>query len=190
MKFNYIYVYFLLSISLLFLFLIENKRRSKPLNPTLPPIIPNLPESTETACESYLGRFGLKRGWRNNNVGNIKIEAANDWLGKVPESNNTDGTFEQFICLAYGTRAMIKTLNTYYYKHNLKNLNGLIKRWSATDQEAYINYVSRKTGIGRNDFFDFNYANLSRIGIAISEMENGKNNGISLQQFNDGWKLI
>ena len=37
----------------------------------------------------------LSRGFRNHNPGDIEI-SSNEWLGKVPESQNTDGKFEQF----------------------------------------------------------------------------------------------
>jgi len=84
------------------------------------------------------------RGVRNNNPGNLRI-SDNAWQGKV--SPNTDGTFEQFDTMANGVRALAVTLKNYQRIYGLDTVRGLITRWSATDQDAYVANVSSALGV-------------------------------------------
>lgn len=62
--------------------------------------------------KDWLGNT-LTRGYRNNNMGNIRISKTKNYLGRVPLEQNTDGSFEQFKEFRYGTLAMIELLEKY-----------------------------------------------------------------------------
>ncbi len=61
---------------------------------------------------SFLGRKDKSRGIRNNNPGNLRFVASNNWLGKIPYVENTDAdkAFEQFTEIKYGIRAMLRVV--------------------------------------------------------------------------------
>lgn len=89
------------------------------------------------------------RGLRNNNPLNIIKSANINWQGEVKPSK--DKNFCQFETMAYGCRAALKLLRTYYEKHNCKTLSKIIRRWAPETENnvlAYIRNVSRMTGIG------------------------------------------
>ena len=68
----------------------------------------------------------LPRGIRNNNPLNIRI--GNNWAGE--KTPNTDGTFEQFVSMAYGIRAALIIIHNYMYKYKLTTIEKIISRWA------------------------------------------------------------
>ena len=89
------------------------------------------------------------RGMRNKNPLNIVKNPNINWQGEVKPS--TDKNFAQFETLAYGCRAALKLLRTYYEKHNCKTISRIVRRWAPETEnnvQAYIRNVSRMTGIG------------------------------------------
>lgn len=89
------------------------------------------------------------RGMRNKNPLNIVKNPNINWQGEVKPS--TDKNFAQFETLAYGCRAALKLLRTYYEKHNCKTISRIVRRWAPETEnnvQAYIKNVSRMTGIG------------------------------------------
>ena len=77
----------------------------------------------------------IPRSVRNNNPGNIRPGA--NFIGEVGK----DDGFAIFCDTAHGVRAIWRVLHTYRLKHELTTIEQVIKRWSATDQESYINTV-------------------------------------------------
>lgn len=71
----------------------------------------NIISSTDVINTSQARAFDPQsiRNVRNNNPGNIKINKANDWKGRV--SNLSDKTFESFQTPEYGVRALNKVVN-------------------------------------------------------------------------------
>lgn len=111
------------------------------------------------------------RGIRNNNPGNLRI-SDNAWQGKV--SPNTDGTFEQFDTMANGVRAIAVTLKNYQRIYGLDTVRGLITRWSATDQDAYVANVSSALGVDPDDIISpADPDTLTALISAIITQENG-----------------
>ena len=88
------------------------------------------------------------RGMRNKNPLNIVKNANITWQGEIKPS--TDKNFAQFETLAYGCRAALKLLRTYYEKHKCQTISKIIRRWAPETEnnvQAYIKNVSRMTGI-------------------------------------------
>jgi len=141
----------------------------------------------------------LKRSIRNNNPGNLII-SNNDWNEKVPKNLNTDGTFEQFYQKKYGTRAMIKLLNNYITKLGFDTIQKIITRWSATDQQTYIDFVLNQleskgwSNLDADTIIDSSDADyfkelLTDITIAISRFEAGIDN-LTVSEFNEAYNLL
>ena len=90
----------------------------------------------------------IARGMRNKNPLNIVKNANITWQGEIKPS--TDKNFAQFETLAYGCRAALKLLRTYYEKHHCRTISSIIRRWAPETEnnvQAYIKNVSRMTGI-------------------------------------------
>lgn len=111
------------------------------------------------------------RGIRNNNPGNIRI-SSNAWQGKI--SPNTDGTFEQFDTMTNGVRAIAVTLQNYQRLYGLNTVRGMITRWSATDQDAYVANAASALGVDPDDPIDVGDPNtMTDLVNAIITQENG-----------------
>ena len=95
--------------------------------------------------------YKLTRGWRNNNPLNI-VHSADKWQGAC--DNQRDKRFVQFVDMAYGYRAAIKTLQSYCNLFRSKgmtfNIDHIIRRWCPDGSEAnYIARVCRLTGFSQ-----------------------------------------
>lgn len=144
------------------------------------------------AALSYLGQSGLPRGMRNNNPGNIRISSTN-WQGKIPQALNTDKAFEQFQTYAYGVRAMIKNLLTYYNRDGLNTVAEIVSKWAPSnenDTAAYIKKVSDATGFGQNQSLNLRSVSTMRaLVIAMTGVENGRT-AVTPDLFNYAWNLV
>lgn len=142
---------------------------------------------------SYLGQDNLARGLRNNNPGNIKINPANDWQGKVPLDQNTDGTFEQFYFFAYGVRAMIRLIrDSYMLQQGRNTIEKIILQYapaSENDPDAYTNFVSTATGYAPDQPLQADKETLQKLIPAMAWMETGVFNAISPAVFEKAWEL-
>ena len=118
------------------------------------------------------GVYTMTRGLRNNNPGNI-IDDGTDWEGLDTPRN--DGQFLRFLTPEYGFRAMRIIVNNYVSKDGVPStVAGIISRWSATDQAAYVANVSSELGVDPNAPIDLTS---SMLGLArgITRQENGLN---------------
>lgn len=140
------------------------------------------------------GGGSAPRGIRNNNPGNIKISSS-AWQGKVPVSQNTDGTFEQFTSYAYGVRAMLKLLQNYIQRDGKDTIRKIIYKYAppgGTDKnptENYIRKVSEWSGIGADQRITFTRSTVKPLSQAMAYFENGRP-AISDTQFEQGWNLL
>lgn len=112
-----------------------------------------------------------KRGIRNNNPGNIIFDGQ-QWQGLAQPAS--DGKFCIFISPNYGFRALGKILTNYQARYGINTIRGIISRWSETDQAAYIDNVSRWTGLGPDQPINIRDW-LGALAAAITRQENGYN---------------
>lgn len=116
----------------------------------------------------------LPRGVKNHNPGNLRIGAP--WQGLAAEQ--TDSDFCCFKDPTWGIRALAATLITYYDKHHIDNIEGVINRWAPTnenDTRAYINQVVASTGFASWNTLDLHsYADIRPLVEAIIRHENGR----------------
>lgn len=112
------------------------------------------------------------RGIRNNNPGNLKI-SSNDWQGKVPKAQNTDGVFEQFISPEYGIRALFIDLRSKLNR-GVNTIEKILPIYAPTTENntaAYIASVENISGVPRNKVLTV--ADLPKIIPAFIKVENG-----------------
>lgn len=102
----------------------------------------------------------LTRGVRNFNPGNIRLSKSR-WLGM--RSEQTDGSFVQFINMRHGIRALLLLLRNYYVAYNLVTIRQIISRYAPSNEnhtDKYIDYVAKAVGVSSDtpltdfDFLD------------------------------------
>ena len=121
----------------------------------------------------------IPRGIRNNNPLNIRRTGKDQWKGMAEVQG--DRSFCQFETMEYGWRAAFHLLTrTYYGKHRLTTIRGIISRWAPpqdnNDTGAYISNVSRMTGIGPDEPLGNPAEHPARwmmTGMAMAIQENG-----------------
>lgn len=151
-------------------------------------VAPGAPEGDVN--ESFLGTKAVP-SIRNNNPGNIKMTAnslKNPWQGSISQANNTDGTFEQFMTLAYGTRAMLKLL-TNYMASNRNTVQTIIDSWDRPNNSNYINFVAGRMGISPTQTLQPDKDTLKALSQAMVRFEAGKE-FLTDQRFERGWELL
>jgi len=115
------------------------------------------------------------RGLRNNNPFNLKI-TEEDWFGKVPLSENTDGIFEQFFLDKDGFRAGWRNYYIDYHgPKQLQTLSAIIADntpASENDTPAYIASVANGLGIDPDQPFSYEAVKYELAKLIVIE-ENG-----------------
>lgn len=129
------------------------------------------------------------KGIRNCNPGNIR--RSNDkWQGLRREQ--TDPQFFQFTTMAYGYRALIKTLQTYRRKHGLQSIAELISRWAPSNEnhtQAYIRAVCQDLQVPSSYVPDVDDRDaMCALAAAISRVENGL--PADMADVRAGWELL
>ena len=135
------------------------------------------------------GAEQVPRGLRNCNPLNIR-KNSNLWQGLRKEQ--TDPCFFQFVKMAYGYRAAFITLRTYFQKHGVHTLRGIINRWAppqdGNETDLYIKMVATLTGIAPDEEIDPNNAGcMTEIVAAMSRVENGRK--AHPPEVAEGWRL-
>lgn len=125
-------------------------------------------------AKSFLGLTAYPRGIRNNNPANLRLTSEN-WQGKVPNSQNTDGAFEQFYELRYGLRAMMRNIITQVERgHNtIFALISVLSPSIENNTEEYIKAVVSSLGLAPFGIIDLTEDTMIRLCKIIATMENG-----------------
>lgn len=142
-------------------------------------------------AKSYAVPFNVPRGIRNNNPGNIEMNKANDWKGKVPAEKNSDGRFEQFTDYKYGVRALIILLNNYI-KGGRNTITKIFSAYAPPNEnntQSYIKFVAGRLGVGADNVIAANKNNIKELSQAIAKMENGRES-ITDAQFEAGFNEL
>ena len=119
----------------------------------------------------------IARGIRNNNPLNIR-RTKDKWKGM--KALQSDVQFVQFESLEWGWRAAFYMLTrTYYHKYRLFTIRAIVTKWAPAienNTKAYINNVSRLTGIGPDEPLGIPSDQPARwiaLGLAMAIQENG-----------------
>jgi hypothetical protein len=118
----------------------------------------------------------MSRGIQNKNPANLRISDQN-WKGKVPEDQNTDGTFEQFTDPVYGLRALAVLLRNYYNIYGLNTIRQYITKFAPSSEnplQDYIDFVCKSCNAGPDDIYNVTLdIKLDLLMAAIVQFENG-----------------
>ena len=128
------------------------------------------------------------RGLRNNNPGNIR-RSNERFVGEIRPS--ADPAFKQFRSMAYGYRALMRVLKTYYNKHGLHTIREMIDRWAPKSENPTGNYISavvRDTGKGADEPLEWDKPTITAMAAAISNVENGSK--ANMADVEEGWLLL
>jgi hypothetical protein len=159
--------------------LVRRKKQNDPINtgtvdtPALDPPVDPGPNAI-----SYLNDpnySNLPRGMKNNNPGNIVLSSS-AWKGKIPNRENTDGKFEQFVSYQYGVRAMIVLVQNYMNRYGLNTIGKIIQRWCGTNcnYNSYVNSVSQSTGYAANQILPNSMDVVVNVVRGLAQFEQGK----------------
>ena len=131
----------------------------------------------------------MTRGIRNNNPGNIR-RSTDRWLGLQVVQG--DPEFFQFTGMAYGYRALIKTLQTYREKRGCITLRDFIRRWAPPSENntgAYLRAVCQDLQVPETYIPDVNdRETMVALAAAISRVENGVD--AFIPDVERGWELL
>jgi hypothetical protein len=131
----------------------------------------------------------MTRGYRNKNPGNIRLNGET-WQGEI---KGTDEAFKTFHSMPFGYRGIFVVLRSYFKNRGINTIEEIINVYAPSadnnDTEAYINAVSNRTGIAKDQPLSFNDAvAIKNIVAAISQQENGITP--DLQDIDKGYKLF
>lgn len=90
------------------------------------------------------------RGIRNNNPTNLE-DAGIRWDGMT--GVDADG-YLRFATMVAGLRAASKNLANYQNLHGINTVDAAIRRWSKTDQDAYVANVAAALGVDPHEAID------------------------------------
>lgn len=131
----------------------------------------------------------MSRGIRNCNPGNIRI-TKDKWQGL--REKQEDKSFFQFETMAYGYRALIRTLQNYRIKWRCQTIADFINRWAPpveNNTSGYISRVCREMQIPNSYVPDVNdKATMCAFAAAISQVENGV--PAVMADIEKGWELL
>ena len=120
----------------------------------------------------------LSRGIRNNNPGNIRHNEKNKWQGLAEEQN--DKEFVQFKSMAFGIRALARTLITYQDKYGIRTIRDFVARYAPEKENNTANYkacVCGISGFSEDQLLDFHeYEEIEPVIRGILFIENGSDN--------------
>jgi hypothetical protein len=117
---------------------------------------------------------GMPLGIANNNPGNIRWSAANNWDGQIGQDANG---FVIFSDPVFGLRALFKLLETY--KSEIEPIGvfdilSISRRWTTTQQDAWAANVSAAAGFPQTMALDTgNAAQMASLANGIVVAENG-----------------
>jgi len=114
------------------------------------------------------------RGLRNNNPGNIR-KSSDDWRGL--SATQGDAEYFTFTAPVWGIRALAKVLLTYYNRHGINTVRGIVSRWSPPNEnptEALIRNMSRRLEVDADEAISVP-DRLSELVDALIIQENGFN---------------
>jgi len=110
------------------------------------------------------------RGIRNNNPTNM-VDAGIDWQGRIGAD---DAGFLVFDTMTNGIRAAAINARNYSRLHGIDTVDGIVRRWSKTDQDAYSANVSAWLGVDPHDSIDLEDPDtLTRLLQGLARQEDG-----------------
>lgn len=130
-------------------------------------------------------------GYRNNNPGNIRPNAAFTWQGQTGAFDaGKSGKFLIFDTMVNGMRAVARLVANYPAIFGVDTMRGFFAKYAPTgdganDPAAYAKMIANAVGVGIDAKVDFtDYGVVSRMLLPIFRVETGENpldNGITAE---------
>lgn len=145
-------------------------------------------------ARSFIGRYDLPLGIRNNNPGNLMYNG-DQWQGMTGIVTTSAGQYYQFENILWGIRAMATDLRSKINR-GLNTITKIIEVYAprtahANATDAYILYVSSRTGINANSALQANASTLKLLVRAMINFENGTAGAIITdQEITEGISLM
>lgn len=108
-------------------------------------------------------------GVKNNNPLNIRKSSQ-----KFINEQKSDNAFKKFSSMAFGIRAAIRIIHTYYFNYKLNTISKIIHRWAPNnenDTDSYITTVSKRAHIMPDTIFIWTKDNVLDIIKAMAYVE-------------------
>lgn len=119
---------------------------------------------------SNMPNKALPIGIRQNNPGNV-AKNGNQWDGELP---NSSSRFKEFSTPEDGIAAIARVLSQYNNKYQVNTINGIVHRYSATDQGEYAKNLSAQLGVDPNEPLNVNdLPTMVKLVKGIIKQENG-----------------
>jgi hypothetical protein len=119
----------------------------------------------------------ITRGIRNNNPGNIR-KSNDPWQGLSEVQD--DKEFFKFKSMAFGIRAVARTLITYQDKYGIRTIRDFVARYAPEKENNTANYMACVCGISgfsEDQVLDFHkYEEIEPVIRGILFIENGSDN--------------
>ncbi len=106
----------------------------------------------------------------NSNFLNVKKLAKGKWLGEIGTDKHGHVKFSS---PEYGVRAAAHVLVAYYLRHERDTLRKIATRFSTSNHEEYVAFLSKNMGIGPDEQFKV-LANLPRLLRCMAKFECGR----------------
>ncbi len=137
----------------------------------LPPLSPIDPENTETASRKGITVYVSTLAVRNNNPLNIKTpRGGNKWVGQVGTDKFGHAIFG---APEHGIRAAANVLLSYYTRHGLDTLNGILNRFCEGNRREYAAFLAARLQIEPDKPFDV-LQRLPELLHAMARFESGR----------------
>ena len=134
-------------------------------------------------------RKNESRGYRNNNPLNI-IKTAGTLKYVGASKVQTDPNFVQFQSKAYGYRAAIKLLHTYYFKHGLKTISAIVHRWCPDHTaRSYAQTVAMRMGRTPDEELPWDELTISALVLHMAYVENGYLTDSAPLDIAEAWRM-
>lgn len=133
----------------------------------------------------------MNRGIINNNPFNIRRNAKNKWLGRIPLEQSTDNEFEQFKLMRYGLRAGIVLLRNYL-RFGFNTPYKIIRKFAPpleNDTLSYLRFINNH-GLGDGDYIIFGSDKFYKLARLICRYESDFDISVSdLQEISFQYKI-
>lgn len=132
-----------------------------------------------------IDRAKQSRGYRNKNPGNIRINPNNKWQGLAGAEDRVNPEFVMFESHEMGIRALAVLLTTYFDRHELKTIRGIVNRWAppvgnangrgyTQNTKSYVDVVSNRLGARPDTEINLHdFETMNKMVRAIIEFELG-----------------
>lgn len=107
-------------------------------------------EQKRILAEQQAGRAGTLSRAANSWL-NVKAPSPNYWKGQCGLDRHKHAIWK---APEYSLRAGALVLRSYYLRHGIKTVRGIVERFSASNHDEYAAFLAKRLGVGENEKID------------------------------------